>query len=73
MKGEYHVPSRGWAEIIRKVYEVDQLYCPTCGGKTTIISFIKQPRAIDRIFRHLKLTFEAERPEPPFIMSNSKS
>jgi len=43
---------------------VDPLYFPTCGGKTRIISFIKQPKVIDRIIRHLKLTFEAERPPP---------
>ncbi len=27
------VPSRGWAEMIRKVYEIDPLICPKCGGQ----------------------------------------
>ena len=27
------VPSRGWAEMIRKVYETDPLLCPRCGGQ----------------------------------------
>jgi hypothetical protein len=27
-----YVPSKGWAEMIRKVYEVDPLLCPSCGG-----------------------------------------
>jgi hypothetical protein len=35
------VPSKGWAEMIRKVYEVDPLLCPTCGGQMSIISFIE--------------------------------
>ena len=26
------IPSRGWAEMIRKVYEIDPLICPKCGG-----------------------------------------
>jgi hypothetical protein len=30
-----------------------------------IISFIEQPKIIDRIIRHFELTFEAERPPPP--------
>ena len=25
-------PSRGWAEMIKKVYEIDSLICPKCGG-----------------------------------------
>jgi hypothetical protein len=30
-----------------------------------IISFIEDPKAIDRIIRYLELTFQAERPPPP--------
>jgi len=29
------------------------------------IAFIEEPKAIDRIIRHLELTFEADRPPPP--------
>lgn len=54
-----HVPSKGWAEMIRKVYEVDPLLCPSCGGRMRILSFIEEPKTIDRIIRHLELTFEA--------------
>jgi hypothetical protein len=68
IEGQYHVPSRGWAEMIRKVYEVDPLLCPTCGSQMRIISFIEEPKTIDRIIGHLKLTFEAERPPPPQIV-----
>jgi hypothetical protein len=59
------VPSKGWAEMIRKVYEVDPLCCPSCGGQIRIISFIEEPKIIDRIIAHLELTFDAERPPPP--------
>ena len=51
--------------MISKVYEVDPLHCPTCGGQMRIISFIEEPKTIDRIIHHLKLTFETERPPPP--------
>jgi hypothetical protein len=30
-----------------------------------IISFIEEPKAIDKIIRHLELTFEAKQPPPP--------
>ena len=63
-----YVPSNGWAEMIRKVYEVDPLLCSSCGGRMRIISFIEEPKTIDRIIRHLELTFEAERPPPPQIV-----
>ena len=26
------IPSKGWAEMIRKVYEVDPMLCPKCGS-----------------------------------------
>jgi len=60
-----YVPAKGWAEMIRKVYEVDPLLCPSCGGRMRILSFIEEPKTIDRIIRHLELTFEAARPPPP--------
>jgi len=59
------LPSRGWAEMIRKVYEVDPLLCPHCGGRMRVIAFIQEHAVIDKIINHLKLIFHAERPPPP--------
>ncbi len=53
IEGEYHLPSKGWAEMIRKVYEVDPLRCPACGGQMSVISFIEETKTIDRIIRFL--------------------
>jgi hypothetical protein len=61
---EPFVPSKGWAEMIRKVCEVDPLLCPSCGGQMCVIAFIEEPKVIDKIIRHLKLTFIAEGPPP---------
>ena len=61
------VPSKGWAEMIRKVYEVNPLLCPSCGGQMSIISFIEDHKLINRIIAHLKLSFHAERPPPPQV------
>jgi len=51
--------------MIRKVYQIDPLTCPQCGGRMRIISFIEDHKVIDKIIAHLKLTFHAERPPPP--------
>ena len=56
------VPSKGWAAMIRKVYEVDPMICPKCGGTMKVVAFITDYAAVDRIIDHLKLTFMAEKP-----------
>jgi len=63
------IPRRGWAEMIRKVYEVNPMACPKCRGEMRIIAFISDYAVVDRIIAHLKLTFVAERPPPPHIVS----
>ena len=62
------LPAKGWAEMIRKVYEVDPMVCPQCGGTMKVIAFLTDYAVVDRIIDHLKLTFVAERPPPPHIV-----
>jgi hypothetical protein len=50
--------------MIRKVYEVDPMVCPRCGGQMKVIAFLTDYAAVDRIIDHFKLTFVAERPSP---------
>ena len=40
--------------LIKRVYEVDPLACPCCGGQMKIISFIERRQAdvIERVLRH---------------------
>ena len=63
------LPSKGWAEMIRKVYEVDPMICPRCGGRMKIVAFLTDYSVVDRIIRHLGLTFAAERPPPSPIFA----
>jgi len=51
--------------MIRKVYEVDPLVCPQCGGTMSVISFLTDFSVVDCIIDHLKLTFVADKPPPP--------
>ncbi len=61
------IPRRGWAEMIRKVFEVDPLTCPKCQGQMRIIAFLTDYGVVDRIINHLKLTFVADKPPPPHL------
>jgi hypothetical protein len=66
-EGSPRVPRRGWAEMIKKVYEVNPMACPKCRGEMRIIAFLTDYAVVDRIINHLKLTFVADRPPPPHI------
>ena len=52
-----------WARLLRKIFEVDPLLC-TCGAQMKIVSFITEPRVVDRILRHL--ASEACKARDPF-------
>ena len=56
---------RAWARLIRKVYLIDPMTCPKCGGRLRILSFIDNPSVIEKILRHLKLWDSPERSPPP--------
>ena len=48
----------GWAALIKRVYEVDPLLCPKCGGSMKIVAFIEkrdQADVIERILKHCGL------------------
>jgi hypothetical protein len=48
---------RRWAMLIQRVYEVDPLVCPKCGGAMTIIAFMeaRQDEVIRKILEHCGL------------------
>ena len=61
------LPSKGWAAMIRKVYEVDPMICSKCGGRMKVVAFITEVAVVDRIIDHLKLRFVAAKPPPPHV------
>ena len=59
-----------WARLLRKVFEVEPLSCPSCGAEMRVISVITEPAVVDRIRRHLEMSgrpdpFEARAPPAP--------
>jgi hypothetical protein len=64
-----------WARLIKKIFETDPLLCP-CGGRMRILSFITDPRVVDRILQHResprsKAQDPFEPRPPPAAVSNS--
>jgi len=41
--------NRSWARLIKKIYEVDPLVCPRCGGDMRVIAFIEDYRIVKKI------------------------
>ena len=56
---------RRWANLIRRVYEVDPLVCPRCGAEMRVIAFITEPKVIKRIVDHLRRRDRPPRSPPP--------
>lgn len=59
------IPSKTWRECIKKIWEVDPLTCPNCGGEMKIISFITESSVIRHILEHLGLWQAKPTRDPP--------
>jgi hypothetical protein len=55
--------------MIRKVYKIDAMICPRCGGIMKVVAFITEYAVVDRIMEHLKLTFVAAKPPPSHVFT----
>jgi len=62
---------RRWADLIRRIYEVDPLVCPRCGAPMRIIACITEPKVIATIRRHLASTGLDAR-EPPLPPTSTR-
>ena len=47
-----------WAELMKRVFEMDVLICEHCGGTRKLLAFLTEPRAVRRILEHLGLPAE---------------
>ena len=56
--------NKSWARLIQKIYEVDPLLCPRCGGEMRIIAFIEDYKVVKKILDYLGI-YEFERKRPP--------
>ncbi len=48
-----------WAELLRRVYSVEVLTCPRCGGLCRLLAAIQDPLSIERVLRAMGLPCDA--------------
>jgi hypothetical protein len=56
---------RSWAQLIKRICEVDPLVCPSCGSEMKVIAFIIDHAVVDRILRHLERVEAGRKRGPP--------
>jgi hypothetical protein len=56
--------SSTWAELLRRVFAVDVLTCPHCGGPRRLIAQLTDPIVVRKILGHLGLPTEPPRSAP---------
>ena len=49
----------GWAQLLKRVFDIDMEHCPNCGGTLTILAAILDPTVIAKILAHLGLPIRA--------------
>jgi hypothetical protein len=45
---------RRWAELLRRVFQVEVEVCPRCGGAARLLAFVTEPHVVRRILTHLE-------------------
>lgn len=64
--GSLRPPRWRWADLLQRVFEIDVLVCPNCGGRMRVLTTIEDPRVVRRILTHLGLRGDAgPTPRPP--------
>ena len=61
------------ARLIKKVYEVDPLICPHCGGEMRFLAVIEEAPVIEKILRHIKAGIHGHRCERHPMMTGRKT
>ena len=54
-----------WAELLKRVFQMDLSTCPDCGGNLKFIAAITEPAVIDEILTHLELPTAPPTFHPP--------
>ena len=54
-----------WAELLKRVFQMDLSTCPDCGGNLKFIAAITEPAVIDEILTHLELPTTPPTFHPP--------
>ena len=53
-----------WAALMRRVFDLDVLACPRCGGRLRVIATVQDPAVVRTILGHLARARSPESPGP---------
>ena len=53
-----------WADLMRRVFDIDVLVCPRCGGRMSVIATIEAGTVMRKILGHLGLPNDPPSPLP---------
>lgn len=53
-----------WAELLKRVFQIDLTECPDCGGEVKLIAVIMERKVVRKILDHLGLPSEPPRVTP---------
>src|SRR5207247_4891736 len=53
-----------WADLMRRVFDLDVLACPRCGGRMSVIATIEAADVLRKILGHLGLPTDPPAPLP---------
>jgi Putative transposase len=53
-----------WADLMRRVFDLDVLECPRCGGRMSVIATIEAADVLRKILAHLRLPTDPPAPLP---------
>ena len=60
-----------WAQRLKRVFNIDVLTCPQCGGEARVIACIEDQQVIDKILSHLKK--KDGLPSPPHALPETRA
>jgi len=64
---------RGWAELLKRTFEIDVLQCPNCSGRMKLIALVTEPKSIVRYLTKLSEPIDVPTRStsrgPPYWMS----
>ena len=53
-----------WADLLRRVFAIDILACPDCGGRLRLLATIADRAVVEKILTHLGLPADRPCPSP---------
>ncbi|MEK6608957.1 MAG: transposase [Myxococcota bacterium] len=54
-----------WSALLARVFDLDALACPRCGGRMKIIAVVTNAHAVRAILTHLRFDADPPHPHPP--------